>query len=199
MEWIFLSIMLVGLLYLLVMIFGGTLNMLDLEVDGLLAQIGLDAVFGLDTDGGSDATGLGCGVIAAFLAGFGAVGLTGTAGGWNPLALLLGAVLFGWLLARAVTGLLRFVLAQQSTDVFHNETLIGLTGRVTIASAAGKVGEAMVEQGEIRKYPIREINGAALHRNDIVEIVGISGRFLQVKKKRQSNNEEEADGFSGSA
>lgn len=196
MEWIFLSIMLVGLLYLLLMIFGGAIHMID--VDGLLDSTGLDSVFGLHTDGG-EATGLGCGVIATFLAGFGAVGLTGSLGAWNPLVMLLAAALFGWLLARGVTGLLRFVVAQQATDVFHNETLIGQYGRVTIDSAAGKIGEAMVEQGEIRKYAIREMSGAALHRNDIVEIVGISGRFLQVKKKRQPNTEEEVDGFSGSA
>ncbi|HLV35617.1 MAG TPA: hypothetical protein VKY59_10910 [Spirillospora sp.] len=191
MEILFLIIMLVGLLYLLLMIFGGAVTVMDIDIDSALESTGLDTVFGLDSAGGSEAGGLGCGVIAVFLAGFGAVGLTGSIGGWNPLAMLVAAVLFGWLLGRAVVALLRFVYAQQSTDVFRSETLIGQSARVTIDSPAGKIGEAMVEEGEIRKYPIKEMNGLALQRGDTVEIVDINGRFLRVKKKRHSAENEE--------
>lgn len=190
MEILFLIIMLVGLLYLLLMIFGGAVTVIDIDIDSALESTGLDTVFGLDSAGGGEASGLGCGVIAAFLAGFGAVGLTGSIGGWNPLAMLVAAVLFGWLLGRAIVALLRFVYAQQSTDVFRSETLIGQSARVTIDSPAGKIGEAMVEEGEIRKYPIKEMSGLALQRGDTVEIVDINGRFLRVKKKRHSESEE---------
>lgn len=190
MEWLFLGIMLLGLLYLLWMIVGGLGGAPDLGLDDMLESAGLAGVFGLDTTGAGEMSGLGCGVIAAFLAGFGAVGLTGSIGGWNPLVMLLAAVIFGWLLARAVVLLLQFVYAQQSTSVFQNETLLGLSARVTIDSPAGKIGEAMVEAEEVRKYPVREINGHALYRGDTVEIVDVSGRVLSVRKKRQVEAEE---------
>jgi membrane protein implicated in regulation of membrane protease activity len=185
MELVFLAIMLVGLLYLLLMIFGGLGDVFQLDIEGALEGTGLDSLLGLAgaADSG-EASGLGCGVIAAFLAGFGAVGLAGTVAGWNPFLLLAAAVAFGWVLGRAVVALLRFVYRQQSTDVFHNEDLIGTSARVTINSAPGKTGEVLVELGEVRKYPVQELSGAALQRGDTVEIVAVSGRFLQVKKKR---------------
>ena len=182
MAMLFLAIMIAGLAYLLLMIFSGVGNVF--EVDSVLESIGIDALFGMDMSTSGDASGLGCGVIAAFLTGFGAVGVTGSVGGWNPLLMIAAAIAFGWVLGQVMMRVLRFVYAQQSTEVFHNEDLIGASARVTINSGAGKTGEAMVELGEIRKYPIKEINGAALQRGDVVEILNINGRFLDVKKKR---------------
>ncbi|MBN8618034.1 MAG: hypothetical protein J0L63_03960 [Anaerolineae bacterium] len=184
MEWIFLIVMAVGLIYLLMMILGVAGNNPDFDVDSALKWAHVDGLFG---SGGLDgeASGLGCGVIAAFLAGFGAVGLTGTAAGWNPVLLLVAAVVFGWLLGRGVTGLLKFVYAQQGTDIFDEQRLIGVEGRVTIDSPAGKMGEAMIELGEIRKYAIMEVSGMALHRGDTVEVRAVEGRVLRVKKKRE--------------
>ena len=184
MEWIFLAFMVTGLAYLLLMIFSGIGDVIPIDVDGALEGTGIDSLMGLDVEGADDVSGLGCSVIAAFLAGFGAVGLTGTVSGWNPVVILAGAVLFGWGLGRAVVAVLRFVFNQQSTEVFHNEDLIGLSARVTINSAADTTGEVIVESGEVRKYPVQELSGAALKRGDTVEIVNVSGRFLQVKKKR---------------
>ena len=181
MELLFLAVMVAGLAYLLLSIFGSMGDAIN--IDGVLDNTGIDALFGIDV-GADDSSNLGCGVIAAFLAGFGAVGVTGTVNGWNVLLMLAVAVAFGWVLGRIMIRVMRFVNAQQSTAVFRNEDLIGTSARVTINSAAGKTGEAIVELGEIRKYAIKEINGAALQRGDTVEIVNINGRFLEVKKKR---------------
>lgn len=184
MEIVFGGMMVVGLLYLLLMIFGGMSEALDFGVDGALESVGLDSVFGLAEVDAGEATGLGCSVLAAFLAGFGAVGLTGSVLNWSPLVLMALALLFGWLLARGVAVFMRFVFDQQSTEVYSIDTMIGKSARITIDSPAGKTGEAMIEDGQVLKYPVKEINGQALKRGDIVEVVDINGRFLQVKKKK---------------
>lgn len=184
MEIIFGIIMLVGLAYLLLMIAGGGGESLDLGMDGVLESSPLGGLFGLESPDAGEAGGLGCGVIAAFLAGFGAVGLTGTLAGWNALVILGAALAFGLVLGRLVIGLLRFVIAQQGTRVFSSDDLIGLSGRVTIDSPAGKTGEVILEGEQVLKYPVKEVNDAPLKRGDIVEVVDIDGRFLRVKKKR---------------
>ena len=182
MEWIFGGLMVFGLLYLLLMIFGSALELGDM--DGLMESTGMDSVFGLDTPAAGEISGLGCSVIAAFLAGFGAVGLAGTLAGWSLVVSLIGAVLIGLVFGRVVVQALLFVYRQQTESVGSIDRLIGESARVTIDSAPGKTGEAIIESGEITKYPIREINDAELRRGDTVEIVNVQGRVLQVKKKR---------------
>jgi membrane protein implicated in regulation of membrane protease activity len=184
MAFVFGALMLLGVLYLLLMIFSGLGHAIDMDVDGALDKSGLSAVFGLDKTAADEASGLGCSVIAAFLAGFGAVGLTGTLLDWPLPLILIAALVVGVLLGRGVARALRFVYAQQSTAVYANEELIGQFARVTINSAAGKTGEALVEGDHILKFPIREVGGAELRRGDTVEIVDVQGRFLLVKKKR---------------
>lgn len=184
MELIFLVIMVLGLLYLLLTIVTGAGIGPAMEIDQALEGSPIGALMGLDGAGG-EATGLGCGVIAAFLAGFGAVGLTTHALGLPPVVILIAAIGFGWVLARLVVGLLKLLYAQQYSDVHSDQTLIGLSGRVTIDVPAGKIGEAMIESGGVRKYAIREISGVALERGDTVEVKEINGRILQVKKKRE--------------
>lgn len=177
MTFLFGGILLAGMGYLLLMVMG-VLNDTP-DVDGVFEDNALGTLFGV-----SDAEGLGCSVIAAFMAGFGAVGLTGTLAGWNILVIFAGALAFGVILGRLVTAMLRFVYNQQSTSVYSASELIGMSARVTIDSPAGKTGEAIVEHGEVLKYSIQEINGAELKRGDTVEILEASGHILKVKKKR---------------
>ena len=175
-------IMLVGVAYLLLMILGGLGDAFNM--DGALESTGLDALFGVDSPEVGEVSGLGCSAIAAFLAGFGAVGLTGVLAGWNMIVIVAVSIAFGYGLGRGVVALLRYVRAQQSTTVFSNRDLLGMPARVTIDSPAGKTGEVLIEGEQILKYPVKEVNGAALKRGDFVEIVDIEGRFLLVKKKR---------------
>ncbi|MEQ8674020.1 MAG: hypothetical protein RLP44_24735 [Aggregatilineales bacterium] len=183
MEIIFGGIMLVGVLYLLLMIFGGIGDAFDFGVDGALESVGLDGVFGLGGADVGDASGLGCSVLAAFLAGFGAMGLTGVSAGWSLPIMIALALVVGWGMARVVVVVMRYVLAQQSTEIYTIESTIGKSARVTIDSPAGKTGEVMIEDAHVMKYPVQEIDGRALKRGDLVEVVDISGRFLRVKKK----------------
>lgn len=175
-------IMLVGIAYLLLMILGGIGDAFHLH--GALDSTALDALFGVDSPEVGEVSGLGCSAIAAFLAGFGAVGLTGTLAGWNIVVIVVISLIFGYGLGRGVVALLRYVRAQQSTSVFSDRDLLGMPARVTIDSPAAKTGEVLIEGAQILKYPVKEVNGAALRRGDMVEVVDIEGRFLLVKKKR---------------
>ena len=123
-------------------------------------------------------------VAAAFAAGFGAVGLLGTLSGWALLTTLAFGLVFGLVIGRVVLSALRFVMRQQSTSVAHVDGLIGSSARVTIDTPEGVISEAMVEGEYVQKYAIKEVNGAALHRGDVVEVVNAEGSVLFVKKKR---------------
>ncbi len=183
MELLFGGILLAGLTYLLLLILGVFGEGLDLGVDSVLEGSGLDALLGLDID--SAATGLGCSVLAVFMAAFGAVGLTGVLSGWHLLAILFAALLVGFGIARAAAALLQWVYRHQTAPItFSDSDLIGQSARVTIDSEPGTTGEVLVEAGEIVKYPVQEINNAALRRGDLVEIVDVQGRYLRVRKKK---------------
>ncbi|MBX3086705.1 MAG: hypothetical protein KF716_34045 [Anaerolineae bacterium] len=121
---------------------------------------------------------------AAFASVFGAVGLLGTLSGWNFLLTLVVAIGLGVAIGYAVLLLLRFVMRQQSAQVERRDGLIGTSGRVSIESAAGMIGEAMIDGKTIDKYAIKEVNDTALHRGDVVEVVDVDASVLYVKKKR---------------
>jgi membrane-bound ClpP family serine protease len=183
MEFIYIASLVFGVGYLLLIILGGLEESLDFGVDGAMASSGVDGFFGLDLEAG-EATGLGCSVIAAFLAGFGAVGLTLVQTGAGTILSLAASVALGYLLARGVGSVMKYVIAQQHTESFSAQSLIGSSARVTINSGPGETGEVIIEEGQTLKYPVKEIGGAALQRGDIVEIVDVVDRFLHVKKKR---------------
>jgi membrane protein implicated in regulation of membrane protease activity len=161
-PYIFAAITLAGVLYFLYSLFIGG------DIDG--ADVG-DGEFTLM-------------IAAAFAAGFGAVGLLGTLSGWALLTTLIVALVFGIILGRVVLSVLRYVMRQQSTSVSHIDHLIGTSARVTIEAPKGAISEAMVEGEYVQKYAVKEVNGAALHRGDVVEVVNAEGSLLFVKKKR---------------
>lgn len=185
MEFIFGAMLVFGVGYLLLMIIGGIGNATDFGIDGIFHDLHLDALFALDADTTGEITGIGCSVIAAFAAGFGAVGLTATRLGWNTIIALVISLMLGYLLAFAVSRFMVFVMASQSTERFSSQDLIGFSARVTINTASGQTSEVMVEEGQTLKYAAKEINGAELKRGDIVQIVDVEGTFLRVKKKSE--------------
>ncbi len=168
----------VGALYLLLMVVGGLGDALDLDIN-----LGGGAEVLSGTDGVGEATGIGCNVIAGFLVAFGAIGLAGSLAEWNTAVVLVAAVVFGYIVGRLIARFIRFIYAQQSDPVASSQTLVGQMARVTINSPADKLGEAIVEDGQVVKYAVREVSGAALARGDSVQIVSIDGRILNVKKK----------------
>jgi membrane protein implicated in regulation of membrane protease activity len=182
MELFFLITFGIGAVYLLLMIFGGVGEALDFDLAGLFGGAAESLDGGLDLDGGNE--GLGCNVIAGFLTAFGAIGLAGTVADLNIYLVLALAVIFGYAVGRLISRFIHFVYTQQSDTVASQDTLIGKLARVTISVPAGKVGEAIVEDGPVTKYPIREVNETPLKRGDMVMIVSMDGTTLNVKKKR---------------
>lgn len=162
-PFIFGAITLAGMLYFIYsLFFGGDMDVGDASGDGDFTLM----------------------VAAAFASAFGAVGLLGTLSGWALITTLAFALVFGFVIGRVVLLVLRFVMRQQSTSVSRVDGLIGSSARVTIEAPAGAISEAMVEGQYVQKYAIKEINGAALHRGDVVEVVDTDGSVLFVKKKR---------------
>ncbi|MBK8022086.1 MAG: hypothetical protein IPK19_11825 [Chloroflexi bacterium] len=120
-------------------------------------------------------------VIAAFLAIFGAVGLMGVLSGWNVIVTLAVGGVVGLLLGRLTGRLLSFVRAQQSEPIRASD-VIGLSGRVTINTPAGKTGEAIFSDGTIAKHPIRAMDGGPLRQGEQVVVVETDGGILYVRR-----------------
>ncbi len=172
-PWIFAAIMTVGVLYLLLsLIFGGLVEGLDIDTD-----------VDVHVDSGAEVRGIGCGAIAAFLAGFGSVGLFGSLSGWHIIVSIIVSLFFGVLLSRVVIAVLRFVVKQESTDLLKTSDIVGSFARITVNTPAGKKGEALLEGRELIKYPVKNLNDTPLKKGDYVEVMEVSGGTLYVKKK----------------
>jgi membrane-bound ClpP family serine protease len=179
-SWIFAVIMTLGVTYLLFSIVVGGLVDFDLDVD---ADLDLD-IDGIDADA-SEARGLGCSTISAFLAGFGSVGLLGSLSGFPLLLSIVAGLIFGIILGRLVMFALRFVIRQQSSDLLTAHSLIGSAARITVNIPAGKIGEALVESDSLIKYPTKATSDEVeLKKGDYVEIVDVQRGRIYVKKKR---------------
>lgn len=180
MEVFFAIILGIGALYLLLLIFTGAGDALDLDFN-----------LGDGTDSLGEAAGISLNVIASFMVAFGAVGLSGTLAGWNPILILALATVIGYIIARILSRFIRFIYAQQSDTVESSQRLVGMMARITINSPAGKTGEAIIEGDQhITKYAVREVNNAPLQRGDRVQIMSLDGRLLNVKKKHAFTNPE---------
>lgn len=177
MEWIFAGLLVAGLVWLVLMIAAGLGDLFN--IDGALETVGLTWLLGIDAD---DASGMGCGVIAAFMAGTGAFGLAGLGAGLAPLVTLIAALVFGFALARLIALVLRGVLRGQRRVTFAVTDLIGQRARITVGGGGGALAEALVEAETLLKYPARTADDAPLVHGDQVIIVGVEGGVLLVEK-----------------
>ncbi|MEL6272623.1 MAG: hypothetical protein AAFV33_02415 [Chloroflexota bacterium] len=198
-------IMAVGLLYLLSVIFGGLGEVLDFNIDGTLESMGIGGLFGIESavdaldgldgmdgidgmdsanasDASSDAQGIGCLTISAFMSMFGAIGMVGTLSGRSLWLIVLVGVILSYAMARVVAEVMKYVYRQQGNSDYSISELVGKTATATINSESGKTGEVMIEAGRLIKYPVREINGEPLKRGDSVIVREIDGRYLKVEK-----------------
>lgn len=176
METFFLILMGIGVGYLVLSVFTGFADVLDFGVDGVLETLNLDSALGFDTSG------FGCMIVSIFMSIFGAIGFVALRSQWHPLLTLLVALAIGMVITRLSGQFLTYVRSRQYNDVKSIDSLIGYTARITVGARAGKTAEAMVEQGEVSKYPVQEINGAELQRGDQVEIIRAQGHVLHVQK-----------------
>jgi membrane protein implicated in regulation of membrane protease activity len=208
MTFVFGAMMVVGLLYLLSVILGGLGEIFDFGLDSALDNVGLGWLLGIDgavdaldgaddvgsivdaldgaddvaTSASADVQGVGCMTIASFMAVFGAIGVVGVLSERSLWLILVVGVVISYAVARLVTELLKYVYRQQDNTAYSKQDLVGKTARATINSAEGKTGEVMVEMSGVLKFPVREVNSAALSRGDEVLIVGVDGRYLQVQR-----------------
>lgn len=160
-SWVFAVITLAGLGYFAFIIIGGELSdgVSDGEFSGLL--------------------------LAAFAAGFGAFGLLGTLSQWPLWVTIAAAGGFGYGLGKFGLTILKAVLRQQTQDSIQSvEELVGLSGRVTIDTPAGKTGEVILDGAQhITRSAAKEVSGAELKRGDTVQVVRAESGLLYVKKK----------------
>ena len=183
MEIFFTIIFGLGALYLLLMIFSGLGDALDINLN-----FGDTDLSGTDSLG--EATGIGLNVIASFMVAFGAIGLSGSLAGWHLGVILVVATSVGYIVARLLSRFIRFIYAQQSDTIESSQRLVGMMARVTINSPAGKTGEAIIEGDQhITKYAVREVDNLPLSRGDRVQVISLTGRLLNVKKKHSANDE----------
>jgi hypothetical protein len=201
---IFGIVMLIGMVYLLLSTvtgdlfdFGGMFNWLDGLLDGIGININLDF---LDNIGdanldavidGIDATqevrGFGCAVLAAFMTGFGALGLAGSLSGWTLVQTLAVAVACGVAMSWAASRAFKWVVRQQHTSVVKDKDFVGVMARMTIDTPADKVGEALVEGKSLMKYAVKEVNLIELKKGDYVTVVGMGKGYLEVRKNEDDD------------
>ena len=185
-PWCFGSFMLLGTLYLLVTsFFGGSADWaggLADGVDNALEGVGIDLIPDAGADvGGSK--GVGCGLIAAFAAGFGLVGMTTNLLGAGVIASILWSVPAGAVFGALYFGLMRFLQKQLASSSASGEELVGRRARVTINTPPGEVGQVSITvAGEWKTFPAVEVERKPLSREDNVEIVGFEGGRVFVKK-----------------
>lgn len=180
-PWIFAAIMTIGVTYLVISTMLG--GVVDLEIDADL-DFDLDGLDGADANA-TEARGLGCTTISAFLAGFGSIGLLGSLSGWSLLVSIIAGVLSGVIIGRAVMMVLRYVIRQQSSDLLTTDSLIGSFVRITVDIPAGHIGEGLVESDSLIKYPVKAVSDEVeLKKGDYVEVMDIQQGRLYVKKKR---------------
>jgi membrane-bound ClpP family serine protease len=184
-PWFFAAVMAIGVGYLLLsLIFGEVAEagggLLE-SLDGALEGVGVD-IFPEALEG-QDGKGVGCGIIAAFLAGFGVVGLVADLQGAHLLVSIGLATAAGALFGGVFFAGMTFLVKQEVSGTLRTADLEGLTARVTIQTPPGKTGEAfVVVKNQRRRYPIREINNQALERDDLVKVVSSEGVYLYVEK-----------------
>lgn len=151
---------------------------------GGLAEAGFDTDVSADADSGeSEALGISLNVIAAFCVGVGAMGLVASLNDWSVIITILSSLLFGVLLGRLFQVGFGYVLRQQHSGLIAGDTLVGNIARVTVDTPAGKLGEAMLEEPERMKYPIKHMDDAPLSKGETVVVIKVEGGRLYVRRK----------------
>jgi len=187
-PWIFGIVAVVGAGFLLLSEFVGEVAEVSGDImeglDGMLEGVGIDlipdALWDHETGG---IKGIGCSSIAAFMTGFGAVGLISSINDDPAFVSILWGLFAGVSLGVIYIGVTTFIARQQSNSIIQVSDIIGLKGSATIDSKAGEIGQvAVVIRGTMKAYPAVEENGAELHRNDPVTITKLQGGRLYVKK-----------------
>ena len=162
-----------------------TLYFFLLMVGGIATDI-FDGLFGLDVDMGADASfkALTFQGIMAFLMFFGLGGLyvLRTDSDATSLAVFAGSVCGG--ISMYGTGkLFELFVDLQQDGTIEMEDSIGGTGQVYLRIPADGVGQVTIEvSGALRTYNAKSEEGVEIATDDFVQVVGVLGEVLVVKK-----------------
>lgn len=167
----FLTILVVGVAYILISLFFGGLGELDIDI----GELGTG-------DASADALGLSLSAISAFCVGLGAVGTVASLNNWSFIVTILVSLLFGLILGRFLQSLLRFALRQEGGDVIKTNDIIGSVARITVNIPAGRLGEGMIEEPQRMKNAVKNIDEAPLQKGDKVVVIDIDGSRWLVRK-----------------
>jgi hypothetical protein len=184
--WTFGAIALIGVVFLLLTFIFGELSEglggIFEGLDGAFEGLGLD-FFPESVEIGDGSGGVGCGIVAAFMAGFGLIGLAVTMMGGGAGASLLAAVVSGVLAGGLYFGLMSFLIGQQSSSTIEVADFTGRMARVSTNVPRGDIGDGFLElRGQRNRYPLREVQGKALKRGDLVIVERFEGGILFVRK-----------------
>lgn len=171
-QTLFLTILVIGVTYILASLFLGGLGDFDIDMGDVDAG-----------DGSSDAFGLSLSAIAAFCVGTGAVGTVASLNDWSFIVTILVSLLFGLILGRFLQSLMSFVLRQEGGDVIKTNDIIGAVARITVNIPTGRLGEAMIEEPYRMKNAVKHIDDAPLQKGDKVVVIDIEGGHWLVRKQ----------------
>jgi membrane protein implicated in regulation of membrane protease activity len=165
---VFLALGLIGVLFLLVSLFGGH----DVDVHA-------------EVHGGAPGF-LSTRTLGVFLTGFGAVGAVAAlylpaSGGKGLIASVLGA-LSGVVLSGIYVGAMRMIQSQEASSLVGDRELVGLEGRVTVAIAENGVGEVTCQVGSQATRRMARASGArAIPEGARVRVTDVYGATVVVE------------------
>jgi membrane protein implicated in regulation of membrane protease activity len=160
---VFLSLAGIGLLFLLVSAFAGDHIEVHPEVEVGGGHMGVRAV-------------------AVFLTAFGTVGAIAKWYEMGNLASSLWGIAAGVLLSVIYVLTMGLVRSQEADSLIQDAELIGCTGRISVAIAAGSLGEVSCNlKGQTTRRMVRTASGAALAEGTMVRVKEVQGDVLIVE------------------
>ena len=121
--------------------------------------------------------------VAMFAVGFGAGGLIGKGLGFSDAVSQAPASGVALMTASGMWLFLRFLYGEQGSTSIQATDYLGLVGRVIIAIPEGKPGQvALVVKGQRMNVPARSEDGSPIRTHTEVEVLGMEGGMVVVKR-----------------
>jgi len=174
----YLAFTFVGIVFLLLSIFGGG----DAEVDLDVGDVDFDVS---DAEVGSDSVSVfSIRTLATFLLAFGIAGWSVVRGGGGLTAQLLSGFGAGVVVSFLYYLVMRFMYSMQGTSMVSAQSLIGGVGTISIPTTESGKGQVRVATNTgSTEYSCVELGGKKLKQNEQVNIVGlIDAGTLMVEK-----------------
>lgn len=139
----------------------------------------------LGVDSGVDFGFLDSRVLAVFITAFGGFGAIGAQLGFGAVVCSLFGLLGGVVFAVVVSLFGRFLVGQQATSGFTDDSLIGRTAQVTVTIKPGEMGQITTRVGDERVDKIaRAKDGEEIKAGTTVTVASIAGDSVLVEIER---------------